>query len=285
MASNIKRRKVVNSIFHLLFFACTLVGIIFLFLLLGQVIKEGGKWLSIRFLTSFPSRFPAKAGIKSSIIGSIWLMSFTALFAFPLGVGTAIYLEEYAKKNRFNKILQLNIANLAGVPSILYGMLGLMVFVRILNLGRSVLSAALTLALLILPIIIVSSQEALRSVPNSIKEGSFALGVTKWQTVTGVILPYALPGILTGTILAISRALGEAAPLIVVGAASYAAFLPRGPLDSFTALPLQIYNWTSRPQAEFQELAAAGIIVLLAVLLSMNAVAILLRNKFQNRVD
>lgn len=282
---NIKRRKIKNSIVKYLFLLCTLFGIVVLIVLLKQILATGLKHLDLKFLTSFPSRTASKAGIKSALVGSLWVILLTGLFSFPLGVGTAIYLEEYAKKNWFNKLLQINISNLAGIPSIVYGMLGLSVFVKGLRFGTSILSGSLTLTLLILPVIIISSQEAIKSVPDTLRQGSLALGVTKWQTITGVVLPYSLPGILTGCILAISRALGEAAPLIMVGAVGYIAFLPKGLLDSFTALPIQIYNWTSRPQAEFQEIAAAGIIVLMAVLLTFNAIAVVVRNKYQKRFD
>lgn len=282
---NIKRRKIKNSIVKYLFLICTLFGIVVLIVLLKQILETGLKHLDLKFLTSFPSRTASKAGIKSALAGSLWVILLTGLFSFPLGVGTAIYLEEYAKKNWFNKLLQINISNLAGIPSIVYGMLGLSVFVKGLRFGTSILSGSLTLTLLILPVIIISSQEAIKSVPDTLRQGSLALGVTKWQTITGVVLPYSLPGILTGCILAISRALGEAAPLIMVGAVGYIAFLPKGLLDSFTALPIQIYNWTSRPQAEFQEIAAAGIIVLMAVLLTFNAIAVVVRNKYQKRFD
>ncbi len=282
----IRMRTIKNIIFHSLLLASIAFSIIMLALLLFQIFSAGFKWLNWDFIMSMPSRSPKKSGILSALVGSIWVISLTALFSIPLGVGTAIYLEEYSNRRAwFNKTLQLNISNLAGVPSIVYGMLGLTVFVRMLNFGRSILSGALTLTLLILPIIIVAAQEAIRSVPGSLREGSYALGITKWQTITGVVLPYALPGILTGGILALSRAMGEAAPLIMVGAAGYIAFLPNGPMDSFTALPIQIFNWTSRPQAEFQNIAAAGIIVLMLLLLSANTVAIILRNKYQNRID
>ncbi|SHJ08707.1 phosphate ABC transporter membrane protein 2, PhoT family (TC 3.A.1.7.1) [Geosporobacter subterraneus DSM 17957] len=284
--NNINSRKLKNKVFHGFLILATTMSIIVLALLLYQIFSTGFKYLSFDFLNNMPSRFPHKAGIKSALVGSIWVISLTALFSFPLGVGTAIYLEKYSNsKSWLNKLLQINIANLAGVPSIVYGMLGLAVFVRFFNFERSILSGALTLTLLILPVIIVAAQEAIKSVPDSLIQGSFALGVTKWQTITGVVLPYALPGILTGTILAISRAMGEAAPLIMVGAAGYIAFMPSGPMDSFTVLPIQIFNWTSRPQAEFQNIAAAGIIVLMALLLTANATAIILRNKYQNRTD
>lgn len=284
--NKINTRKIKNDLFHMVLLLSILFSVIVLFLLLYQIFSEGMKWLDWDFVTSMPSRSPEKAGILSALTGSIWTIGITALIALPLGVGTAVYLEEYAnKKSGFYKLLVLNISNLAGVPSIVYGMLGLAVFVRFMNFGRSILSGALTLSILILPTIIVSSREALKSVPLNLKEGSYALGMTKWRTIAGVTLPFALPGILTGSILAISRAMGEAAPLIMVGAAGYIAFLPNGPLDSFTVLPIQIFNWTSRPQAEFQNVAAAGIMVLMVLLLSANAIAIILRNKYQKRID
>ncbi|PKM84626.1 MAG: phosphate ABC transporter, permease protein PstA [Firmicutes bacterium HGW-Firmicutes-11] len=275
-----------NIFFHGLLLACILFSIVVLGLLLYQILSTGLAWLDWDFITSMPSRFPEKAGIYSALVGSIWTIGLTAAFSLPLGVGTAVYLEEYTNpKSRINQIVQVNIANLAGVPAIVYGMLGLAVFVRLFQFERSILAGALTLTLLILPVITVASQEAIKSVPKSLREGSYSLGTTKLQTITGVVLPYAMPGILTGAILAISRAMGEAAPLIMVGAAGYIAFLPTGPMDSFTVLPVQIFNWTSRPQIEFQNIASAGIIVLMVLLLSMNAVAILLRNKYQNRME
>jgi phosphate transport system permease protein len=210
-------------------------------------------------------------------------LSLTALISFPLGVGTAVWLEEYAPKNRLARLIQINIANLAGVPSIVYGILGLALFVRELALGHSVLAGALTLALLILPVIIIASQEAIRAVPNSLRLGAYALGATRWEAIRHQVLPQALPGILTGTILALSRAVGEAAPLILIGALSFVPFVPKSPLDSFTVLPVQIFSWVNRPQAEFHQLAAAASIVLLAVLLTMNAAAILLRNRYSRR--
>ena len=216
-----------------------------------------------------------------AVVGSIWLLGLTTVIAFPLGLGTAIWLEEYAPNNRLRRIIQLNISNLAAVPSIVYGILGLAVFVRAFAFGRSLLAGGATLALLILPVIIIAAQEAIRAVPSGIRFAAYALGATRWQVVRRQVLPLAFPGILTGTILALSRAIGETAPLIVIGAVGYVAFLPAGPLDEFTVLPIQIYDWIGRPQAEFHELAASAILVLLIVLLSMNAVAILLRNRFQ----
>jgi phosphate transport system permease protein len=281
-----RRRKMKNLIYNGMLLAGTLFAVIMLGLLLFQVIRSSIGWLDWDFLTSLPSRFPKKAGILSALAGSLWTIGLTALIALPIGIATALYLEEYSDARKwFNRIIQLNISNLAGVPSIVYGMLGLAVFVRLAGFGRSILSGALTLALLILPVIIVTAQEALKGVPLSLKEASYALGVSKWQTITGVVLPYSVPGILTGAILAISRAMGEAAPLIIIGAAGYIAFLPTSPMDAFTVLPIQIFNWTSRPQEEFQHVASAGIIVLIALLLTTNTIAILLRNKFQNRMD
>ena len=281
-----QRRHLKNKLFHLLLAGCILFSITALTLLLYDIFSKGLGWLDWQFLTSMPSRSPEKAGILSALVGSIWVIGLTSLFSLILGVGTAVYLEEYTDpKKLINRIIQLNISNLAGVPAIVYGLLGLAFFVRFLGFDKSILSGALTLTLLILPVITVSAQEAIRSVPRSLREASYSLGTTKLQTIAGVVLPYAMPGILTGSILAISRAMGEAAPLIMVGAAGYIAFLPKGPMDWFTVLPVQIFNWTSRPQEEFQYIAAAGIIVLMAVLLSANAVAILLRNKYQNRMD
>jgi len=277
-----KRRRLKGMLFEKILFLCTIFGVVVLVILLFDVFRTGFSWLDADFINSFPSRFPKNAGLKSALVGSIWVIGLVTLISFPLGVGTAIYLEEYADKNSwFFRILKLNIANLAGVPSVVYGMLGLAVFVEFLGFGRSILAGAATLSLLILPVIIVAAQEAIRSVPSNIKEGAYALGATRWQVIKGIILPYAAPGIFTGVILAISRAMGEAAPLILVGAAGYVPFLPRGPMDTFTVLPIQIFNWVSRPQTEFQNVAAAGIIVLLVILLSTNGFAIFLRNKYQ----
>lgn len=286
IARKLKQRKALDKIFHGIVFLATMVGVVFLAVLLAKILRDGLGNLNWNFLTSFPSRFPSKAGILTALVGSVWIISLTILIALPIGVGTAIYLEEYAnKRSKFYNLLVVNIANLAGVPAIVYGMLGLMVFVRLLQFGNSILSGAFTLSLLILPVIIVASQEAIKAVPNSLREASFALGASKWQTVGRVVLPYAIPGILTGAILAISRAMGEAAPLIMVGGAGYVGFLPDSPMDVFSALPLQIYNWTSRPQTEFQNVAAAGIIVLLALLLTLNAIAVFIRNKYSYRMD
>jgi phosphate transport system permease protein len=255
-------------------------------------------WLNGQFLSQTMASQPELAGVRSALIGSLFLIVITVGIAFPIGVGAAIYLEEYAShKSRFNRLIQTNIDNLAGVPSIVYGILGLALFVRALEPltsgaifgvvgqnGRTILSAGLTMALLVLPILIINAQEAIRSVPDSLRQASYGLGATRWQTIWSHVLPNALPGILTGTILAISRAIGETAPLIVVGASTFITSDPSGPFSSFTALPIQIYNWTTRPQPAFQHIAAAAILVLLAALLSLNAAAILLRNRFAKRV-
>ena len=278
-----RTRRLLGAGFLLLAGAATLVSIVALGVLLIDVTADGSGRLSVGFLDSFASRFPERAGVKAALAGSIWVLGLTALIAFPLSVGAAIYLEEYAPNNWITLKIQTNIANLAGVPSIVYGILGLSLFVRLLSLERSVLSGALTLSLLVMPIIILSAQEAIRAVPATIREAAYGLGATRWQVVRHQVLPMALPGILTGTILALSRAVGETAPLIMVGAVGFIAFTPTNLTDQFTVLPLQIYNWVSRPQEEFRELAAAGIIVLLVLLLTMNATAILLRNRHQKR--
>lgn len=269
--------------FEVLSLAAITLGLIMLSVLILDIILDGYKWLRPEFFTEFPSRFPERSGLRSALQGSLWMIGLTALMAFPIGVGAAIYLEEYAGDNWFTRFIEINISNLAGVPSIIYGLLGLGLFVRGLELGRSVLAGSMTMALLVLPIIIVAGREAIRAVPSSIRHASLALGATKWQTIQNHVLPYAMPGILTGTILAMSRAIGETAPLITIGALTYIRFDLKGPLDLFTVLPIQIFNWVSLPKAEFQELAAAGIIVLLAVLLGMNALAIVLRNRLQIR--
>lgn len=279
----IKRRHGIGNAAYVLFLAATLVGLVFLVILLVDIWSDGAARLSADFLRNPPSRLTSRAGVWPALVGSIWVMLLTALVSFPLGVGTAIWLEEYAPNNRLTGIVEANIANLAGVPSIVYGILGLAVFVRALAMGRSVLAGALTLALLILPVVIIASQEAIKAVPSTMRLGSYALGATRWETIRYHVLPHAMPGILTGTILALSRAVGEAAPLLLVGAVGFVQFAPRGLEDAFTVIPIQIFNWTSRPQAEFQELAAAGSIVLLVLLLAMNAVAILLRNRYAKR--
>lgn len=244
-------------------------------------------WVNPDFITSPLSDTPAEAGILPAMLGTIWLMAITIIVALPLGVGAAIYLEEYASDNWLNRIIEINIRNLAGVPSIIYGMLGLAIFVRAfsdITSGRTILSAGMTLALLILPIIIINAQEALRAVPNSIREASYGLGATQWQTISRQVLPVAIPGIMTGTIIALSRAIGETAPLIVVGASTFITVNPDGPFSSFTALPILIYNWVSEPNDQFRNIAAAGILILLAMLLAMNSVAIIIRNRTSGKV-
>lgn len=261
---------------------------------------EWKSWFSLRFILASASSDPLQAGVRTALLGSLWTILITLLVAFPLGVGAAIYLEEYASDTWFNRVIMINISNLAGVPSIIYGMLGLLLFVRVLQPltsgaifgvndpatanGRTILSAGLTLALLVLPLIIINAQEAIRSVPESIRQASLGLGATQWQTIWHHVLPSALPGILTGAILAISRALGETAPLVVIGGATFINFDPTGLFSKFTILPIQIYQWTSRPQAEFKNLAAAAIVLLLIVLLSLNTVAIVLRNRFRSKI-
>ncbi|HET9581948.1 MAG TPA: phosphate ABC transporter permease PstA [Gemmatimonadota bacterium] len=278
------RRRRWGRAFELVCLGTTVVGVVFLAIMLVDILIDGAGWLTGTFFTESPSRIPSRAGIKPALAGTLWLMGLVALIAFPLGVAAAVYLEEYAARNWIQSVIQTNIANLAGVPSIVYGILGLAVFVRwmfALTGGRSVLSGALTISLLVLPVIIIAGQEAIRAVPGSIREASYGLGATRWQTVRHHVLPNALPGIMTGTILALSRAIGETAPLIMMGALTFIAFVPEGPRDAFTVLPIQIFNWASRPQDEFRNLAAAAIIVLLVLLLSMNAVAIWMRNKYR----
>ncbi len=261
----------------------TWLGVALLAVLLVRVGRQGLAWLDWEFLTSFPSRFPERAGVLSALAGTLWLIGLTALVSVPIGIAAAIYLEEFSRPGRLRSVIEVNIANLAGVPSIVYGLLGLAFFVRGLNLGRSVLAGALTMSLLILPTIIIAAREALKAVPQSLRQGAMALGATQWQAVRHHALPSALPGILTGIILSLSRAIGEAAPLIMIGALTYIAFTPDGPMDDFTALPIQIYNWASRPQKDFHGLAAGAIIVLLAVLLLMNAAAVAIRYRSQRK--
>ncbi len=283
--TNVQARRRWGGLFSALALCATLIGIIALIVLLVQVYMQSLGWLDWQFITSFPSRFPEKAGILSSLVGSVYMVLLVALFSFPVGVAAAIYLEEYATRNWLTDLIQTNIANLAGVPSIVYGLLGLGIFVRTLGMGRSLLAGSLTMSLLVLPTIIIASREAIRAVPPSLRQAALAVGSTQWQAIWHHVLPQAFPGILTGTILALSRAIGETAPLITIGALTYIAFLPKNVMDQFTVLPIQVFNWTSRPQEDFRHIAAAGIVVLLVVLLSANTVAILLRNRFQKRVN
>ncbi|MEG0450816.1 MAG: phosphate ABC transporter permease PstA [Lysinibacillus sp.] len=276
-------RIVWNKLWKSLFFLATIFALITLGILLYRIVSQGGSYISFDFLTNFASRFADKAGIKAALVGSLWLMCVVAPVSITLGVGTALYLEEYAKKNKLNDFIRMNISNLAGVPSIVFGLLGLTIFVRMMELGKSILAAGFTMSLLILPVIIVAAQEAIRAVPSDQREASYGMGATKWQTIIRVVLPAAIPGILTGSILALSRAIGETAPLVVIGIPVILQFLPDGLLSQFTALPMQIYDWAKRPQEAFQYVASAGILVLMCVLLAMNSVAIFIRNKFQKR--
>lgn len=281
------RRRRREVLMEWLFLASAWVALLLtisvLLAILGKLFADGLTRINWQFLTSFPSRRPEEAGIFSAWVGTLYVMFLTAAIALPLGIGAAIYLEEFASRNWFTRLVELNINNLAGIPAIIYGLLGLQVFVRWFRMGESVLAGACTLAIMSLPVIIVASREALRAVPVSIREAALALGATRWQTVRDHVLPLAIPGILTGTILALSRAIGEAAPLVTIGALTFVAFLPKSPLDPFTVLPIQAYNWVSRPQPEFHRNAAAALIVLLALLLLMNSIAIYLRNRYQQR--
>lgn len=257
--------------------------LVMLMLLFGKLLMDGLPRLSWEFLTSYPSRRAALAGILPAAVGTLYLSLLTAVIALPLGVGAAVYLEEYGKRSKLASFIEINISNLAGVPSIIYGLLGLGLFVRTLGMGRSLLAGAATLSLLVLPVVVVSTREALRTVPLATREACLALGATRWQTIRQVVLPQALPGVLTGAILSISRAMGETAPLVVVGALAYVPFLPDSVFAQFGALPIQIFNWVSRPQQAFLVNAAAGIVVLLILMLVLNAGAILLRDRMQAR--
>ena len=278
-----RTRRIRGAIFGAVCLLATLVGVVALVILFQDLLRDGVPQLSLDFIRNFASRIPERAGIRSPLVGSIYIVILTALIAFPVAVAAAVYLEEYAPKNWVTRLIQLNIANLAGVPSIVYGILGLALFVRGLGLGRSLISGALTLSILILPVIVIAAQEAVRAVPSSIRQAAYGLGATRWQVVRHQVLPMAMPGIMTGTILALSRAVGETAPLIMIGAVTFIAFTPQGLTDQFTVLPLQIYDWISRPQEAYRMKAAGAIVVLLAILMTMNGVAIYLRNRFQTR--
>lgn len=277
------KRLISNKIWKMIFIIATSFALVSLGMLLYRILTQGLGFLDINFITNFASRIPENAGIKAALVGSLWLMSVVAPVSIILGVSTALYLEEYAKQNKLNDFIRINISNLAGVPSIVFGLLGLTIFVRLFGFEKSILAAGLTMSLLILPVIIVAAQEAIRSVPNEQREASYGMGATKWQTIVRVVLPAAIPGILTGSILALSRAIGETAPLVVIGIPVILQFLPAGYLDTFTALPMQIFDWAKRPQETFQYVASAGIIVLMIFLLTMNSIAIFIRNKFQKR--
>lgn len=271
-------RRVKNALFSLLAFAAILISMVTLAGLLVDLVGRGGSSLDSQFLTSSPSRIPAKAGILPALIGTLWVTILVALITFPIGIGAAIYLEEYAGRGRIARLLKINISNLAGVPSIVYGIFGLAIFVRGLDLGRTVFAASLTLSLLILPVVIISSAEALKAVPPSQREAAYALGATRWQVIRRALLPAAAPGILTGIVLAVGRAVGETAPLILIGAVTFVTFVPTNPFeDKYTVLPIQIFNWANRPQEAFLEISAAAILVLIALMLLLNGAAIYLR--------
>ena len=275
------RSRLSDLALHGLGLGATLLGLLVLAILLADILRDGLGRLSWDFLTGLPSRHAENAGIFPALAGTVWVIAVTTVMAVPIGIGAAIYLEEYGDRGWWARLIEINIANLAGVPSVIYGLLALGLFVRTLGFGRSVLAGAATLALLVLPVVILSCREALRAVPPSLREASYALGATRWQTVWHQVLPVALPGMLTGTILALSRAIGETAPLLAIGALTYVPFAPDGIWSPFTVLPMQVFNWMSRPQEAFLENAAAGIMVLLVLLLGMNGFAAWLRDRFQ----
>lgn len=298
---DIKRRiafsKFWSHLFGIIGFISAFIGFVFLFILIIDLFIDGLQRLNWQFFTSFPSRFPEKAGILSAIVGTGFIMLVTAATAIPLGIAAGIYLEEYARKNWLTNIIEINITNLAGVPSIVYGLLALGLFVYTFNLGESILTGGLTLAILILPLVITATRESIRAIPNSIREASYALGATKWQTVRNHIIPYSIGGVLTGIIIGLSRAIGETAPIITVGALTFIAFLPSSPItsefpfisfkwlsDPFTVMPIQMFNWVSRPQKEFHINAAAAGIVLLLMTLLMNGLAIYIRYRFRKKI-
>lgn len=282
---HLRRRKIRDAVFYGLFLGSIIVGIGALAVLLIDILTDGLPWLTFDFVTSYPSRHADESGIKAALYGSLWVVGLTGVISVPLGVATAIYLEEFAAKNWRTTVIQVNISNLAGVPSIIYGILGLAVFVQLLGLGRIVIAGALTMTLLVLPIVIVATQEAIKAVPDSYRNAGFAMGATRWQVVKTIVLPLAIPGIMSGLILALSRAIGESAPMIMISALVFLTFIPKTPGDRFTVMPIQIFNWIAQPQDDFRGIAAAGIIVLLVVLLTMNAGAIYIRNKYQRKRD
>ena len=277
----VARRQAVSRASRWVFLAASLLGVFVLIYLAYDTIATGASRLSLDFLTNYPSRFADRAGLRSSILGSVWVMGATVLLAFPVAIGTAVWIEEFAPRNALLTVVKLNLANLAGVPSIIYGILGLAIFVRFLDLGPSILAGALTLSLMIIPMTVIAAQEAIRQVPQSTRDGSLALGATKWQTVWSHVLPQALPGIMTGVILAVSRAAGETAALIMIGAFTFIAFDNTNLLDDFTTVPIQIYNWTIRPQADFRNNAAAAIMVLMVAVLTLNLTAAVIRERFR----
>lgn len=273
-----------DTAFRWIALGCTVLVLGVLAVLIIDILSSGLRRINWSFFTNLPSRFAERAGIVTALAGMISLLFFTIIIALPIGILAGVYLQEYGTRNRFARFIEVNIANLAGVPSVIYGILGLTLFVRTFRMGNSLMAGALTLALLILPIIIVATREAIRAVPNSLREASYGMGATKWQTTRRVVFPSALGGILTGIILALSRAVGETAPLLVIGALVYVPFIPEGPHDQFTTLPIQVFNWVSRPQAAFIVNAAAGIIVLLLITFLLNAIAIYTRNKWYKKI-
>ncbi|MFD0900084.1 phosphate ABC transporter permease PstA [Actinomadura sediminis] len=279
------RRRLLEPVFRIALFTSLAIAVAFLAVLLAYVLHEGWGRLDSRLWTNFPSKLhPERAGAQSAIIGTVYVVGLTGLFCVPIGVMTALYLEEYARRDRwYNRLIELNIQNLAAVPSIVYGILGLGIIARGLGFGRTLLAASLTLSLLVLPVVIIAAREAVRAVPGSIRQGSLALGATQWQTIWRQVLPAAVPGIATGVILALSRAIGEAAPLLLLGAVAHITFNPESVNDAYTVLPIQIFNWVKQPEAEFHTLASAAIVVLLAILLTMNSAAVWLRNRFEKR--
>jgi phosphate transport system permease protein len=283
--NSLRTNRLIDMIFQYLGIVATLFGLVMLAIFILNILGDGIKRIDWEFLTNLPSRRASKAGILTAWTGTAWIMALTGLIAIPLGISAGIYLEEYGKKSRLASIVEVNISNLAGVPSIIYGLLGLEIFVRTLKMGNSLLAGASTLSLLILPVIIVATREAIKAVPSSLREASYGMGATKWQTIWYQVLPAASGGIITGVILALSRAVGETAPLIVIGALAYVPFVAQSPLDEFTVLPMQIFNWVSRPQKQFLENGAAAIIILLAITFCMNGIAIYFRNRWQKKIN
>lgn len=283
MNSAVKNRMIDNS-FKYFAILSTLFGLVMLSVFLIDILNEGLSRINWSFITNLPSRFPEKSGILTALTGTVWVFVLTSVIAVPTGIAAGLYLEEYGRKSRLANILEINIANLAGVPSIIYGILGLEIFVRMMNLGSSLLAGSFTLSLLILPVIIVATREAIKAVPSTIREASYALGATKWQTIWNQVLPSASGNIITGIILALSRAIGETAPLIVIGALAYVPFVAKTPMDEFTVLPIQIFNWISRPQHGFIVNAAAAIIILLLFVFIMNGIAVYVRYKAQKKI-
>lgn len=283
---NRQYRSIRDKIFYGLFVFCTLIGVLGLAILLIDVFLDGYRWVNIDFITNYASRFPEQSGILSPLMGTLWVVGLTALMVIPIGLGTAIYLEEFAEDNFITRMINLNISNLAGVPSVIYGLLGLAIFVQLMLDGqRAIIAGSLTMTLLVLPIVIIASQEAIRAVPSGYRDAAFSMGATRWQVVKSIVIPQAIPSVMSGIILALSRAVGESAPILVISALIFLTYIPTNPMDRFTVLPLQIFTWASQPQHEFRSIASAGIIVLLIVLLSMNSIAIYIRSRTQSRSE